>query len=154
MTPLTVGLVILGAALVLATAAALALVTLREARAVSRRQAQCGAEGLIGHVGVVRRPLDPLGQVAVDGELWRARRSWADEDEPPPARGRAGRGRQRARTDAARASRRGMGGGAMTVVLVVLAVLVAVLRPLAASSVRVLREYERGGGVPARPADR
>ena len=87
MTQLTVGLVILGAALVLATAAALALVTLREARAVSRRQAQCGAEGLIGHVGIVRRSIDPLGDVAVDGELWRARRAWATEDEPAPAEG-------------------------------------------------------------------
>jgi regulator of protease activity HflC (stomatin/prohibitin superfamily) len=37
-----------------------------------------------------------------------------------------------------------MGGRALTVVLVVLAVLVAVLGVLAVSSVRVLREYERG----------
>jgi membrane-bound serine protease (ClpP class) len=83
----TIGLVILAAALVLATAAALALVTLREARAISRRQAQCGAEGLIGRVGIVRRTIDPLGDVAVDGELWRARRAWATDDEPPPAEG-------------------------------------------------------------------
>jgi membrane-bound serine protease (ClpP class) len=87
MTALTVGLVILGAALVLATVAALALVALREARALSRRQVQSGAEGLIGHVGIVRRRIDPLGDVAVDGELWRARRAWATEDEPPPAEG-------------------------------------------------------------------
>jgi membrane-bound serine protease (ClpP class) len=87
MTVLTVGLVILGAAVVLATTAALALVTVREARSVSRRQAQCGAEGLIGRVGVVRRRIDPLGDVAVDGELWRARRAWATEDESPPAEG-------------------------------------------------------------------
>jgi membrane-bound serine protease (ClpP class) len=25
----------------------------------------------------------------VEGELWRARRSWADDDEPPPAEGEA-----------------------------------------------------------------
>jgi membrane protein implicated in regulation of membrane protease activity len=86
MTALTVGLVILGGALALATVAVLALVTLREARAISRRQVQSGAEGLIGHVGIVRRRIDPLGDVAVDGELWRARR-WATEDEPPPAEG-------------------------------------------------------------------
>jgi membrane-bound serine protease (ClpP class) len=65
----------------------LTLVTLREARAISRRQVQSGAEGLIGHVGIVRRRIDPLGDVAVDGELWRARRSWAAGDEPPPAEG-------------------------------------------------------------------
>jgi membrane-bound serine protease (ClpP class) len=87
MTVLTVGLIILGAGIVLAAAAALALITLREARAISRRQVQCGAEGLIGRVGVVRRTIDPLGDVAVDGELWRARRAWATEDEPPPAEG-------------------------------------------------------------------
>ncbi len=87
MSALTVGLVILSVAVALATVAVLALVTLREARAISRRQVQSGAEGLIGHVGIVRRRIDPLGDVAVDGELWRARRSWATEDEPPPAEG-------------------------------------------------------------------
>jgi membrane-bound ClpP family serine protease len=57
--------------------------------AASRRRARCGADELIGHVGVVRRSLDPLGHVAIDGELWRARRSWVDEAEPPPAEGEA-----------------------------------------------------------------
>jgi membrane protein implicated in regulation of membrane protease activity len=38
---------------------------------------------------VVRRSLDPLGQVAVDGELWRARRSWAEAEVPPPGEGEA-----------------------------------------------------------------
>jgi membrane-bound ClpP family serine protease len=60
---------------------------LRKTLAASRRRARCGADELIGQVGVVRRPLDPLGHVVVDGELWRARRSWAEEDEPPPAEG-------------------------------------------------------------------
>ena len=87
MTALSVGLLILGAALALAAVAAFALVTLREARAISRRQVQSGKEGLIGHVGIVRRTIDPLGDVVVGGELWRARRSWAAEDEPPPVQG-------------------------------------------------------------------
>jgi membrane protein implicated in regulation of membrane protease activity len=87
MTALTVGFVVLGAALALATVAVLAVLTLREARSISRRQVQTGSEGLIGRVGIVRRRIDPLGDVAVDGELWRARRSWATEDEPPPAEG-------------------------------------------------------------------
>jgi membrane-bound ClpP family serine protease len=68
-------------------ATALGAVAMRKALAASRQRARCGADGLIGHVGVVRRPLDPLGQIMVDGELWRARRSWAEEDEPPPAAG-------------------------------------------------------------------
>ena len=32
-----------------------------------------GREGLVGERGVVRRRLDPEGQVLVHGELWRAR---------------------------------------------------------------------------------
>jgi membrane-bound serine protease (ClpP class) len=70
-----------------AAATAAGLVVVRKALAVRGQRARCGAEGLVGHVGVVRRPLDPLGQVFVDGELWRARRSWAEEDEPPPREG-------------------------------------------------------------------
>lgn len=66
---------------------ALGIVSIRKALTVSRRRARGGAEGLVGHVGIVRRPLDPVGHVAIDGELWRARRCWADEDEPAPAEG-------------------------------------------------------------------
>ena len=51
----------------------LALAT-REALRAQRRRARGGAEGLVGHVGVVRSPPEPLGQVFVDGALWRARR--------------------------------------------------------------------------------
>jgi membrane-bound serine protease (ClpP class) len=38
-----------------------------------------GAEGMIGHEAEVRLPLDPVGQVFVDGALWKAR---ADGDGP------------------------------------------------------------------------
>jgi membrane-bound ClpP family serine protease len=62
---------------------ALALLGLRLALAAGGQRARCGAEGLVGHVGVVRRPLDPLGHIAIDGELWRARRSWACDDAAP-----------------------------------------------------------------------
>jgi membrane-bound serine protease (ClpP class) len=40
-----------------------------------------GAVGMVGHVGVVRKALDPEGQVLVDGELWRA----VTPDGPVPA---------------------------------------------------------------------
>jgi membrane-bound ClpP family serine protease len=83
-----------GLAVALAIVLPLAAVTfavggfaMHKALAASRRRARCGADELVGHVGVVRRPLDPLGHVVIDGELWRARRSWAAEDEPPPAEG-------------------------------------------------------------------
>ena len=64
----------------------LGVVCTRKVLIVSRRRARCGAEGLIGHLGVVRRSLDPVGHVAIDGELWRARRCWGD-DEPAPGEG-------------------------------------------------------------------
>ena len=65
----------------------LGVICTRKVLTVSRRRARCGAEGLIGHVGVVRRSPDPVGQVAIDGELWRARRCWGDEHEPAPGEG-------------------------------------------------------------------
>ena len=65
----------------------LGVVWIRKALTVSRQRARGGGEGLIGHVGVVRRTLDPMGQVAIDGELWRARRCWVEEDEPAPGEG-------------------------------------------------------------------
>jgi membrane-bound serine protease (ClpP class) len=99
---LALGLVLLvigsGGSLLLALAVALpfaaagtafGLFAVAKARAATRRQPRCGAEGLVGRIGVVQRPLEPLGQVSVDGALWRARRSWADEDGPPPGRGDA-----------------------------------------------------------------
>jgi membrane-bound serine protease (ClpP class) len=62
---------------------ALVVVAGRKSLEVARRQARGGADGLIGRVGVVRRAIAPTGDVLVDGELWRARRSWVDGDEPP-----------------------------------------------------------------------
>jgi membrane protein implicated in regulation of membrane protease activity len=46
---------------------------------VARRRAATGAEALVGHIGVVRNVLAPVGQVFVDGALWRAQPCW---DEP------------------------------------------------------------------------
>ena len=40
-----------------------------------------GREALSGRAGVVRNWANGSGQVFVDGALWRARRSWADEEE-------------------------------------------------------------------------
>jgi membrane-bound serine protease (ClpP class) len=52
----------------------------RKTLEVGRRRPRGGTTGLIGRVGVVRRALSPVGAVLVDGELWRARRSWAEEE--------------------------------------------------------------------------
>jgi membrane-bound serine protease (ClpP class) len=69
-----------GTVLVLAIAAIVALASLallgviaRATLKAARPRALTGAEGLIGHVGVVRSAPAPLGQVFVDGALWRAK---------------------------------------------------------------------------------
>src|SRR5438067_577156 len=55
-------------------------VSLRKAAGVRRRRVSSGAEGLMGHFGTVRSWGEPTGKVLVDGALWQARRSWADEE--------------------------------------------------------------------------
>jgi membrane-bound serine protease (ClpP class) len=60
--------------LVLALIAGLTLTAVvRGARSVAHKGARTGVEGLVGHVGVVRQELEPVGQVFVDGALWNAR---------------------------------------------------------------------------------
>jgi membrane-bound serine protease (ClpP class) len=58
---------------------AVMLVAGRKSLALRRRRPKGGADGLIGRVGVVRHAPAPVGDVLVEGELWRARSSWADE---------------------------------------------------------------------------
>jgi membrane-bound serine protease (ClpP class) len=79
--------ILLALALGVALAVVSTLIVVRLAREATRRPVRGAAEGLVGRVGVVRRSLDPVGCVLLAGELWRARPSWADEDEPPPAEG-------------------------------------------------------------------
>jgi membrane-bound ClpP family serine protease len=56
-------------------AAALVLTIARATLAATRRRTVTGAEGLVGRVGVLRAACAPMGQVFVDGALWRARPS-------------------------------------------------------------------------------
>ena len=46
-----------------------------------RLRVRAGAETLSGRLGVVRQWQEPVGQVFVDGALWRARHDHVDEDE-------------------------------------------------------------------------
>jgi membrane-bound ClpP family serine protease len=64
---------------VAAVIVALIAIAGRKALALRRRRPQGGSTGLIGRIGVVRRAPAPVGAVLVEGELWRARNSWADE---------------------------------------------------------------------------
>lgn len=73
--PVAVGVGVAGgAALVIGT---------RKATQAGRLRVRSGREALVGQVGVVRSPPAPVGQVLVDGALWRAQRGWDGEvDEP------------------------------------------------------------------------
>lgn len=52
----------------------------RKALAAHRDEpVRTGSEELVGSVGDVRAPLDPEGQVFIQGALWRARATGADE---------------------------------------------------------------------------
>jgi membrane-bound serine protease (ClpP class) len=74
-----VALVIACALALAAVGAAVVALSLTKGLAVRRRRIQTGAEGIVGHLGVVRRWVDPDGTVLVDGALWRARLSLPDE---------------------------------------------------------------------------
>ncbi len=56
-------------------------VAARKSLAAGRRRVTSGREALSGRTGVVRTWTGDGGQVFVDGALWRARRSWMDEEE-------------------------------------------------------------------------
>jgi membrane-bound serine protease (ClpP class) len=58
-----------------------ALYVARKGRAAGRTRIRSGAEGLCGHVGVVRSWDKPGGQVFVDGALWRARHDWPEAED-------------------------------------------------------------------------
>ena len=55
-------------------------VATRKALATRRLRISSGSEALSGRHGVVRSWSDGVGQVLVDGALWRARNSWPDEE--------------------------------------------------------------------------
>jgi membrane-bound ClpP family serine protease len=83
-----------GLALALGVAAAVGLGTgglllyaVRASLPVVRSRARTGAEALVGHVGVVRQEPHPLGQIMVDGALWRARPCWEEDGIPALRKG-------------------------------------------------------------------
>jgi membrane-bound ClpP family serine protease len=75
------GLAIVLSAMIAAGAVAglwLAVAT-RKGLAIQRLRASSGQEALSGRMGVVRNWNGGGGQVLVEGALWRARQSWADD---------------------------------------------------------------------------
>jgi membrane-bound ClpP family serine protease len=65
----------------LAVAGAWVAIATRKGLATLSLRAASGREALSGRVGVVRSWDNGSGQVFVDGALWRARHSWADDGE-------------------------------------------------------------------------
>ena len=61
-------------------------VVVHKALAARRARVRSGAEGLVGRVGEVRSAPAPLGQVFLDGALWRAR-MWSWDEDAVPQRG-------------------------------------------------------------------
>lgn len=58
-----------------------ALYVAGKGKAAGRARIQSGAEGLCGHIGVVKSWAEPMGQVFVDGALWRARNDWPEAED-------------------------------------------------------------------------
>lgn len=76
------------AGLLLATGGGvLVVVSVRRGAAVGRRRVRTGAEGIVGHVGVVQSWAESGGRVALDGALWRACRSVLEEGRREPRAG-------------------------------------------------------------------
>jgi membrane-bound serine protease (ClpP class) len=75
------GTALIVAVVAIVAVAALALLGLiaRATLTATRGRAKTGVEGLVGHVGVVRSAPAPVGQVFIDGALWRAKPCMEDE---------------------------------------------------------------------------
>lgn len=73
-------LMVVCAVVLVAVGAAVVGLSLTKGVAVRRRRIQTGSEGIVGHLGTVRRWGQPDGTVLVDGALWRARLSWPNEE--------------------------------------------------------------------------
>src|ERR1700761_8667018 len=74
---------LLGGVILAATGAGAMVVLLKRGLAVRQLHVRTGAEGMVGHIGVVRNWTDATGCVDLDGAVWRARRSEQPGDEIP-----------------------------------------------------------------------
>jgi membrane-bound ClpP family serine protease len=73
---------LLGGLILASVGAGVLMLSLKQGVTVRRRRIRTGAEALVGKVGIVSSWTDAAGSVALDGALWRARRSPGhDEDE-------------------------------------------------------------------------
>jgi membrane-bound ClpP family serine protease len=75
---------LLGGVLLAGVGAGGLVLTLKRGLAVRRRSIRTGAEAMVGHIGVVRSWTNGTGSIALDGAVWRARRSITTGDEEVP----------------------------------------------------------------------
>ena len=125
------------------------LLSVRSGFAVRQRRVRTGAEGLVGEIGVVRSWMQDGGSVALHGSLWQARRSAAlDDDDDEDGGLRAGDRVVVERLSGLTLSVRPAEKWELLLMVLAIVIVLAVLLTLGlttlASSVRVLREYERG----------
>ncbi len=78
-----VAVAVLAALIVGGASAAAVVVSVHKGAAVRGRRIRSGPEDLIGRVGVARSWDDSAGKVQIDGALWRALRSWGEEEPEP-----------------------------------------------------------------------
>src|SRR5581483_9536344 len=76
-----VALSIVAALVVVSTGLLVLAVSLRKGLSVRRRRVSAGAEGMVGHIGIVHSWHEPAGKVLVDGALWQARHGWGDVEQ-------------------------------------------------------------------------
>ncbi|HZE03829.1 MAG TPA: NfeD family protein [Solirubrobacteraceae bacterium] len=66
---------VLGGVVLAGAGAGVLALTVRRGLAARQRRVLTGAEGIIGHIGVVRSWCNGTGSVDLDGAVWQARRS-------------------------------------------------------------------------------
>ena len=74
---------LLGGVILASAGAGVLVVVLKHGLTVRQRRVRTGAEGIVGHIGVVRRWTNEMGSIDLDGAVWRARRSEQPGDEVP-----------------------------------------------------------------------
>jgi membrane-bound serine protease (ClpP class) len=72
---ITGGIGVLGGVVLAGAGAGVLALTVRRGLAARQRRVLTGAEGIIGHIGVVRSWCNGTGSVDLDGAVWQARRS-------------------------------------------------------------------------------
>ena len=78
---------LLAAVILVLTCSGLIAISWRKGSGVRQRRIRAGPERLLGHVGTVRSWCERSGTVSLDGGLWHAQCSLADEDEDELAAG-------------------------------------------------------------------